>query len=191
MANLNIFIPANRNNEDGYVMIASLMVLVLVTIIGVMSIRTSNSDLEISTNDHLLGRSFYAAEAARAFVYANPVLLYGSGNILPPCPNPTTMSCDFQIDSSVGVGFPASTDTTKITLGGHSYRPIISGGQVDNDAFRGRVIYLTSKNPPRESGYSFPPFKAHYYIMRCEGHGPRESIAQIEAGFYRIGPGVL
>ena len=80
MANLKIIIPATRKNEDGYVIISTLMVLILVTIIGVMSVRTSNGDLEISTNDQFFDRSFYAAEASRAFVYSNPAL-YSSNNI--------------------------------------------------------------------------------------------------------------
>jgi hypothetical protein len=160
MGNLRGFILADRKNEDGYVMVACLAVLMIVTIIGVMSIRTTNSDLGISTNRHILGRSFYAAEAARAFVRYNPEL-YGSGHIT----------------SGTAVGFPDAADTT-IT------HPIISGEQ---EAFRGTVEYLNSSVVPRGSGFQVGKFKAHNYRMICEGHGPRESITRIEAGFFRIG----
>ena len=129
MKNLKIFIRANRKNEDGYVIIACLMVLMLVTIIGVMSVRTSNSDIEISTNHHVFGRSFYAAD-------------------------------------------------TTIT------RTIVSGEQ---ESFKGAVEYLNSSVVPRGSGFQAGKFRAHNYRMICEGHGPRNSITRIEAGFYRIG----
>ena len=160
MANLKVFTLANRKNESGYVIVAVLVVLMLVTILGIMSIRTSNSDLGISTNHHILGRSFYAAEAARAYVRYHPTL-YGS----------------LHITSGTLVGFPNSGDST-IT------QPIISGGQ---ESFRGTVEYLDSSVVPRGSGFQAGKFRAHNYRMICEGHGPRDSITQIEAGFYRIG----
>jgi Tfp pilus assembly protein PilX len=61
MENLKLFIRVDRKNQEGYVIVSSLMVLMLITIIGVMSVRTSNSDIEISANHHIFGRSFYAA----------------------------------------------------------------------------------------------------------------------------------
>jgi len=160
MKSLKVCIQENRKNENGYVIASCLMVLVLITIIGVMSVRTSNSDIEISTNHHVSGRSFYAAEAARAFVRYNPEL-YGSGHITPGTP----------------VAFPNAADNT-IT------KEIISGGQ---ESFNGTVEYLNSSVVPRGSGFQAGKFRAHNYRMICQGHGPRGSITLIEAGFYRIG----
>jgi hypothetical protein len=154
----------SRNNEDGYIMISSLMVLALVSIIGVMSIRTSNNDLGSSTNDQFYNLSFYSAEAARAFVYSNPVL-YGSDNITFGTP----------------VAFPDSDDPTIV-------RQIIAGAQ---EVFKGSVEYLNASVPYRGSGFAVGKFKAHNYRMICEGHaqynGPRDSTTRIESGFYRIG----
>jgi hypothetical protein len=132
----------------------------IITIISVMSIRTSNSDNEISTNHHISGRAFYAAEAARAFVRYHPGL-YGSDHITLNTP----------------VNFPNAVDST-ITAS------VISGGI---EAFRGAVEYLSSSVVPRGSGFQAGKFRAHNYRMICEGHGPRDSITRIEAGFYRIG----
>ena len=151
---------ANRRNEEGYVIGTCLMVLVVITIIGVMSIRTSNTDIEISTNHHLFSKAFYAAETARAFVRYHTEL-YGSGRITPGTP----------------VSFPDEADAT-VT------HAIISGG---NESFKGSVEYLNSSVVPRGSGFQVGKFRAHNYRMICEGHGPRDSIARIEAGFYRIG----
>ena len=150
----------NRQNQDGYAIGSCLLVLMIITIISVMSIRTSNSDNEISTNHHVFGRAFYAAEAGRAFVRYHPQL-YGSGYITPNTP----------------VNFPNAANSTITT-------PVISGGL---EAFRGTVEYLNSSAAPRGSGFQAGKFRAHNYRMICEGHGPRDSITRIEAGFYRIG----
>lgn len=164
MANMRFFISATPRDEKGYVIISALLVLVLVTIIGVMSIRSSNNDLGVTTNDQFFDRAFYAAEAARAFVYSNP-LLYGSDNITTGTP----------------VAFPDAANPA-------TARQITSTQQ---EAYKGTVEYLNASTPYRGSGFAVGKFKAQNYRMRCEGHsqlnGPRDSITQIEAGFYRIG----
>jgi hypothetical protein len=160
MQYLDALFQENRQNQEGYAIGSCLLVLMIITIISVMSIRTSNSDNEISTNHHVFGRAFYAAEAARAFVRYHPEL-YGSSHITANAP----------------VNFPDAADATITT-------PVIAGGL---EAFRGTVEYLSSSVVPRNSGYQVGKFKAHNYRMMCEGHGPRDSITRIEAGFYRVG----
>jgi len=160
MTSLKNITFAIRNNQDGSVILAGLMVLALITIIGIMSVGTSNTDVEISTNTQIYSRSFYAAEAAKAFVVNNSDL-YGSGNITPGAP----------------VAFPNAADPTQT-------QPIISGGL---ESFNGEVEYLNSSVPPRGSGFQVGKFKSHFYRMACNGKGPRNSITRIEAGFYRIG----
>lgn len=160
MTSLKSITLATRNNEDGFVIVAGLMVLALITIIGVMAVRTSNTDIEISTNTQIYNRSFYAAEAAKAFVMNNTDL-YGSNNITAGTP----------------VAFPDAADPTQT-------RRIISGSQ---ETFNGEVEYLNSAVPPRGSGFQVGKFKAHFYRMTCNGNGPRNAITRIEAGFYRIG----
>jgi hypothetical protein len=136
------------------------MVLLLVTILGTMAIRTSQSDLQVTTNIQIYKKSFYAAEAARAYV-CNNGLLYGSGNITPGSP----------------VSFPDPDDST-VT------EPVLSGRP---ESFNGTVEYLNSSVPPRGSGYQVGKFRAHIYEMTCRGYGPREALTTIEAGFFRIG----
>lgn len=153
--------PLGRlKGEKGYVIASCLVVLLLVTILGIMAIRTSGSDMQISTNNQIHKKSFYAAEAARAYVRNNGVL-YGSGNITPGSP----------------VTFPDSVDPT-VT------EPVLAG---ELEAFNGSVQYLQSAVPPRGSGFQVGKFRSHIYGMTCRGHGPREAVATIEAGFYRIG----
>ena len=186
MTNLKHNIPATLKNDDGSVIVATLMLLVLVSIIGFMSIRTSSDDINITTNKQLFERSFYAAESARAFARNNPVL-YGSANITP----------------GIIFGFPeANADPQTKTLISTTEQDIyketfayLSASVTSNtipgsqESFRGTVQYLASSLPPRGSGFAAVKFRAHNYRMICEGHfsGVSDTASRIEAGFYRIG----
>jgi hypothetical protein len=55
------------NNENGFfTIIASLLILVLLTILGTMALRTSNTELQIATNEIIYQTNFYAAESGIA-----------------------------------------------------------------------------------------------------------------------------
>jgi hypothetical protein len=51
-------------NENGAVLIAALMILVLLTIIGIASTMVSNTEIQISTNELVYQQNFYRAEGA-------------------------------------------------------------------------------------------------------------------------------
>ena len=148
--------------EEGYVIAYCLMALLLVTLMGVMAIRTSGSDLQVTTNNQIYKKSFYAAEAARAYVRNNS-LLYGSDNIYHGTP----------------VAFPipqtrTRTETEFLSRGS----PSLSTGPSStcSRACRRADQGTRSGNSGRTS-----------IDMTCRGHGPREAVTTIEAGFYRIG----
>ena len=148
------------NNQNGMAIVSVLMVLALITIAGLMATRTSTTEMQISTSDQIHKISFYAAEAARAYVIYNADL-YSSLNI----------------DSDNPLNFPNDADST-------AEQPLVAGS---NQSFKGQVEYLNPSLPPRGSGYQAGKFKAHVYQMTCTGHGPRNSSTAIETGFYRIG----
>jgi hypothetical protein len=52
------------NNEDGVVIIAALMVLVLLTIVGIASTNISNTETKIATHELVYQMNFYQAEGA-------------------------------------------------------------------------------------------------------------------------------
>ena len=52
-----------KKNEKGYIIIAALLILALLTIISVSAINMSTTELKISTNELLYEKAFYAAEA--------------------------------------------------------------------------------------------------------------------------------
>ena len=52
------------NNEGGFVLVLSLMVLVVLTLLGISASRTSVTEVQIAGNDNMLKMDFYKAEAA-------------------------------------------------------------------------------------------------------------------------------
>lgn len=148
------------DNQNGTAIVIVLMVLALITLAGVMTTRTSTTELQVATSDQIYKISFYAAEAARSYVSLNAAL-YSSLNIEPGNP----------------VNFP-NADDPAIT------EPLDADS---NQSYNGQVEYNSASTPPRGSGFQIGKFKAHSYQMTCVGHGPRNSETTVEAGFYRIG----
>jgi hypothetical protein len=60
------------HNEDGFVLIVTLFVLILLTIIGIAATNTSVIDIQISQNDKASKISFYNADSG---IYATPKLI--------------------------------------------------------------------------------------------------------------------
>jgi type IV pilus assembly protein PilX len=82
-------IISQAKNEQGSVIVAALMILVLLTIIGIAATNMSTTEIGISTNSLLYERAFYAAEAGLEhakeslkiqFVEFNDVIIRGGGD---------------------------------------------------------------------------------------------------------------
>jgi Tfp pilus assembly protein PilX len=147
-------------NQNGIAIVMVILILALITLAGVMVSRTTSTELHIATSDQLHKISFYAAEAAQAYVIRNPEL-YGSANI------DTADPVNFPDDA-----VPSATQT-------------LDAGSIQS--FNGEVGYIRPMVTPRGSGFQVGKYKAHEYQMTCDGYGPRDSNTQIEVGFYRIG----
>jgi len=154
------YFSQKAEDERGFAIVAVILTLALVTILATMGIKTSINEQRISTNDELYKMSFYSAEAARAHVVYN-IDLYGSNNI--------------QSGSPVSFSYNSADSATQTIV------------STSHQAYDGQVEYLSAMSPPRGSGYQVGKFKTHVYKMTCNGYGPRNAKAQIEAGFYRIG----
>jgi Tfp pilus assembly protein PilX len=148
------------NNQNGIAIVTVILVLALITLAGVMVSRTTNNELQIATSDQLYKISFYAAEAAQAYVIENPDL-YSSVNI----------------DTADPVNFPDDANPVATE--------ILDAGSIQS--FNGEVGYLNPMMVPRGSGFQVGRYRAHVYQMTINGHGPRNSNTTIEVGFYRIG----
>jgi Tfp pilus assembly protein PilX len=151
------------HNQNGFAIVTVVFVLAFITLAGVMMIQTTNNELQISTNDQIYKSSFYAAEAAKAYVMINSDL-YGSENI-----------------DGARETFPDPNDDPDDLLA----TQLLAANS--SQSFNGTVEYLSPAEPPRGSGFQAGKYRAHRYLMTCNGLGPRGSKIQIEAGFYRIG----
>ena len=67
------------NNEKGFVLIASLLMLVVLMIIGIAATNTTTIELQISGNDKVQKMNFYVAESGwqRGVEWLNTIILDG------------------------------------------------------------------------------------------------------------------
>ena len=70
----------HRKNEDGYIIIAALLILALLTIISVSAINMSTTELKIATNELLYEKAFYAAESGLQHLTELLKIQYITGN---------------------------------------------------------------------------------------------------------------
>lgn len=55
--------PINKNNEDGFVLIIALIMMVILTLIGVAATNTAMFELTIAGNDRLASQRFLTADS--------------------------------------------------------------------------------------------------------------------------------
>ena len=70
----------HKKYEDGYIIIAALLILALLTIISVSAINMSTTELKIATNELLYEKAFYAAEAGLQHLTERLRIQYINGN---------------------------------------------------------------------------------------------------------------
>jgi hypothetical protein len=145
-------------NEKGSITVLAVVLLMLLTLLGIAATTTSSIEVQIAGNELRHNLAFYSAEAAKGWVVWNPDL-YGSDNITPGAP----------------LFFPKNAVPSEAqTLN-------------SNQSFNGSVEYGSPTDPPRGSGYEAGEYRAHRYIMTCNGYSSQNTTTQIEIGFYRIG----
>jgi len=153
-------------NEKGSITVLAVVLLMLLTLLGIAATTTSSIEVRIAGNELRHKLAFYSAEAAKGWVIWNPDL-YGSLNITPGTqhyfPNDTD---PYEAQTSV---LPAPETLNS------------------NQSFNGSVGYGSSGDVPRGSGYEATEYRAHRYIMTCNGYSSHNTSMQIEIGFYRIG----
>jgi len=146
------------NNQKGSMSTVVIMMLAVLTIVGIASITTSNTEQKIATSEQIYKMSFFAAEAGRSFV---------------------TQNSDLYHDDNTTIGgtlnFPDKANAdTRYELW-------------SQQSFNGTIGYLGSSEVPRGSGFEAETYRAHNYRILSNGYGPRNAESRIEAVFYRIG----
>ena len=148
----------NVHNEDGYMIVAVLMILSILTVIATAGTNNSITEQRSATNEQIHELSFYAADTGRAYVIEH-IDLYHENNI------------------TVGgsIAFPDNDN------------PALTFSMGSLESFKGDVEYLGSGATPRGSGFEVGKFSSHRYQITTTGFGPRNTKSEIETGFYRIG----
>jgi hypothetical protein len=126
------------NNEDGSVLILSLIILVVLTLIGIAASRTASIEIQISGNEVIYKQNLYMAEAAAMEAAQNlentnlstnpPAWVHGLGTVdeAAEIPDPTFWVNANSVQSAEAGGhFPVETRLLSVHEG------IISGGSLD------------------------------------------------------------
>jgi len=155
-----------HKKENGSVLIITLLTLLLLTLMGLSIMTTSTTDVQIAGNYRVQKLAFFAAEAGVEFAKAN-IDLYGALNSV----------------SGSGLNFDG-TDAV-INPGGGAIFTVSPGSK---QTYNGTVGYVGAGNPPRGSGYDVLQFAAQRYQINSTGLGPRNSICNLNVGFWRLSP---
>jgi Tfp pilus assembly protein PilX len=145
-------------NEEGFMIVAAILILAVITTIGIAGITGSNTERQIAASEQIHKMAFYAAEAGRYYVVQNSDLYY-----------------EDNITVGGSLSFPDPADAS------------VEFDLATLQSFSGTVEYIGSSSAPRGSGYEANVFQSHRYQVTSNGWGPRDSASRVEAGFYRIG----
>ena len=156
-------------NEKGSVTVLAVVLLMLLTLLGMAVISTSSIETQIAGNEMRHNLAFYAAESAAGYVAWSPDL-YGPDNLDPTSPH-------FFPNTTSGASYVQNT----------TQQPPQNVDAAGTQRFEGFVTYASPSSLPRGSGYSVGTFRAHQYIMTCNGYSSNNASQNLIIGFFRIG----
>ena len=160
-------IVSNMANEKGVALVMAMVMIVLLSILGAMSLSTSTIEIGISGNYRNSMEALYAAERAVEYAATN-------GSIY------TTIGTSSTVENLKTGAHPANISIT--TSGGRT-----SGLDLDANATN-EVQFLSSGALPPGSGSDPDLFGANYYLISVTGSGPNSVIYKIEAQIARVVP---
>jgi type IV pilus assembly protein PilX len=149
-----------RPKESGMILVLAMSMLFIMSIIGVMALNTSSTEIGISGNHKSSQEAFYAADRASEYATVSGAVYSEIGF------------------GSVDLNTEKHTDPIAADLIGSGLRP-----DADN-----HVSYLTSGTLPPGWGSDPTYFEARYYIIGVTGQGPKNTEARIESQVARIVP---
>jgi len=165
------------DNENGYVIVAAIMILVLLTILGISAINTSTTEQHLATNTLLYERAFYAAEAgfehAKAILRV-PYIEQNQGNIA--LGNPGSWS--FVLDGSdVIQGLAAAVDSDADGVGDFPGGVVLVQSDLDGISY----TVTAWNNDDRASGGTETSDTDGRIMIRTVALGPRGATCTIES----------
>lgn len=162
-----------RSNEDGYVLVMTMFLLLLLTIIGIAATHTSNVEIQISGNNKKMVEDFYLSEGALITVMENSDLW---------------LSDDFLKGNAAAVHWSGKVDVdgdgiedafVEIRCIEPSKSNIAALGRVANSIPADRHI----GPPPADSGYSARHFNIRKYAVTATD---LQSGINLQSGVWKV-----
>ena len=111
------FLMENKvRDEQGFVLVIALLVMVALTIIGIAATSTTTLELNIAGNTKVSKINFYTAESA-AYEGAQRLMNESSESVLLPATNPAPQPTDF-VRTAAAVSSPAAVDMANLDTDG-------------------------------------------------------------------------
>jgi len=176
-----------KGREDGFVMIACMMIMIVLTIVGIMAVSTTQIELMISGNDKVAKSAFYRADSG---IFTAPKVIREVLKVGPT------------VDISTMTIVPESAGSQK-----EFYRKVIGfntaqpdpnisftqgEGDLDTDILRSGQEQLPGESIEFASGYDGGPTASQgvavLYRLSATGTAPGNAVSQITA-LYKFIPG--
>ena len=161
------------NNERGYALLVSILMLSLVTMIGYAAVRTSSVELQISGNERQIATNFYDAEGGLVNTLEDPgtwltIAFLTAAETAANYTGTVDVNADGTADATVEVRCIEETGTSIGAL---------------STAANNLPVMFHRGPPPSGSGYS-----VKYFIIRRYGVTSRNTAgnAQLQAGTWKI-----
>jgi hypothetical protein len=156
-------------DERGTALILTLVMLTLMSILGVLALSTSTSEIGISSNYKTSQEAFYAAERAVEYAMTNQDIY----------DRPTA---DFPVSLTNNDTAVDTAHEANIAVGTGSRRSGLQDGAVN------QVEYIGSGPLPPGSGSDPTYFQSRFYAIDVTGQGPGNASVRVEAQVARIVP---
>lgn len=150
----------HKRSENGSITVMALLILVVLTVLGVTITRTTNLDLQISTNELLRKQNFYIAEAGVNREAAE----IGRGNY--------EVADVYQANTDLA-------DENSDSLPGPAHAVVDAKG--NSRAYNFDIEYLGFFMPPK--GYSVTQFSRYDYQVEADTNN-----VGVRSRYYKIGP---
>lgn len=172
-----------KNQEEGFVLITCMMIMVVLTIIGIMAVSTTEIELLVAGNDKVAKSAFYRADSG---IFTAPKVVREAIDVGPGL-DIGTMSLDSGGDQNEFyrkiMGFEDDTGNIRFPQG---------EGDIDTDIYRSGAGKLPGESVEFASGYDGGPSSSQgvgiLYTLNATGTAPADATSTIEA-LYRFIPG--
>lgn len=162
-----------KSNEDGYVLVITLFLLLLLTVIGMAATHTSNVEIQISGNNKKLVQDFYLSEGGLITVLENSGWWLGD---------------DFLKGNAAAAHWTGNVDVDGDGAEDAFVEIRCIEPRKSNIAALGRAANSIpadrhSGPPPADSGYSARHFKIRKYAVTATG---LQSGINLQAGVWKV-----